>query len=132
MKDLERARHAFACAEGVRAEERKTRDEYKSRAQALGPNIVRSGLAAAVTFLDRERKDRSAAALLLTHLSQAKLPGLEGSTAVDGFAKGVRNLEVDHYILATREALALCLWLRRAVQAWPDEPPSSHESRGAA
>lgn len=132
MKDLERARHAFACTGQVAAAVRKP---YRSRAHALGPNILRSGLAAAVTFLEREagekRPEERAARDLLTHIASAPLPGLEGATTTN-VADKLRNLEVDDYILATREALALCLWLRRAVQAWPDEPARSQAAGDAA
>lgn len=132
MKDLERARHAFDCAERVATDVRKA---YRPRAHALGPNILRSGLAAAVTFLEREAGEKSpgqpAAQALVGHLALAKLPGLEGATASD-FPGRLRALDVDDYILATREALALCLWLRRAVQAWPDEPGGGRDAGGAA
>lgn len=132
MKDLERARRTFACADEVATEVRKP---YRSRAHALGPNILRSGLAAAVTFVEREAgtntAEQRAAQDLLSHLAKAKLPGLEGSSVHD-FADKLRKLDADHYILATREALALCLWLRRAVQAWPDEQTAAPAAGAAA
>ncbi len=122
MKDLERARRAFGCADEAWRDEA-ARAEYRSRVHALGPNVLREGLAAAVTFLEREQNKKPAARLLLRHLSQAELPGLDGKNA-ENFAGAVRALEVDDYILATREALRVCLWLRRAVQAWPDDAPA--------
>lgn len=121
MKDLDRARHAFAQAANVPPEKRK---EYRSRAHGLGPNILRHGLAAAVTFLEREGQD-SAAGLLLEHVASARIAGLDMGNDAHALPPRVRALSTDAYVLATREALRLCLWLRRAVQAWPDDAPAN-------
>jgi CRISPR-associated protein Cmr5 len=117
MRDLDRARHAFKEASAVAPAYRK---EYRSRAHGLGPAILRHGLAAAITFLEREGKE-SAAHILLGHIAGARLSGLNDASAAT-LPDKVRALGADAYVLATRETLRLCLWLRRAVQAWSDAP----------
>lgn len=83
----------------------------------LGATILRSGLSAALAGVER-RGDRGC--LVLEHLASAEVPGLEGATAAD-FARRVRALDVDGYILATREMMAVVTWLKRAVQAMFEE-----------
>ena len=111
MKDHERAQHAYERVRAVAAAER---DNYKVAVNALGPNVVRSGLAATIAFLER-RKDEGAKALR-DDLAAAGISGLEGSTAAD-FGDRIRRLGTKDYMLATREFMRVALWFKRAVQA---------------
>ena len=118
-RDQMRAHHAYACVAQVPVAER---DDYRVLVHAFGPNVMRSGLAAALTFVEREKGKRQAADRFLGHLGSAGVPGLEGAGA--GVASRVRDwLDTEDYMLATRELLAVSVWLKRAVQAgFPEEP----------
>jgi CRISPR-associated protein Cmr5 len=111
MKDHDRAQHAY---ERVRDLAEAERADYKVAVNALGPNVVRSGLAAAIAFLER-RKD-NAAKTLLGDLATSRISGLEHGTAAD-FGDRIRRLETKEYMLATRDFMRVALWFKRAVQA---------------
>lgn len=106
-RDQQRAQHAYQCVGKV---EENNRKDYKVQVNSFGANVLRSGLAAAVGFLERDK-----ASLFLEHLAGANIPNLEG--AGDKFPERVRELPLAEYMLATREALKMALWFRRAVQA---------------
>lgn len=110
LRDQWRARYAYTAVGSVPQDEQK---EYKIAVNDLGANIMRSGFLAAVAVLERRRKhgDR-----LLKHLADAGLPGLERVNPED-FPSKLRKLDTDSYILATREALRIATWLKRATQA---------------
>ncbi|GHH02695.1 type III-B CRISPR module-associated protein Cmr5 [Comamonas sp. JC664] len=103
--------------------------EYKPRVNGLGAAVLRDGLAAALSFLERERAKNEAARQLLKDLafclSQARLPGLSKPGLSDeSLPQEVRRLGLSEYMLATRESLRLLIWFRRAVQAtFPAEVP---------
>jgi CRISPR-associated protein Cmr5 len=128
-RDQKRARHAYDC---VRAVEAKQRDDYKTLVFGLGPSVMRSGLAAALAFVEREKKRTPAAARFLSDLgaADAGLPGLAGSG--EELPARVRALDdVETYMLATREVLKLTVWFRRAVQALyreADDAPAHSEA----
>jgi len=126
-RDQERAIHAYERVEKVPKD---LFEHYKAQVNTLGPTVLRSGLTAALAFLERKLKDMSdeqreraspqvkAAALLLDHLAGATLPGLEQVQQGGQLPEAVRRLEpLSAYMLATREVLHVALWLRRAVQA---------------
>lgn len=71
------------------------------------------GLLAALAAVQRlsERGAR-----LLDDLAKAGIPGLEARNGAE-VVKKTRELDVDTYMIATREALAVVGWLRRACQA---------------
>jgi CRISPR-associated protein Cmr5 len=110
LRDQCRALFAFKVVNEVPKDKR---DNYKIAVNDLGANILRSGLAAAVAAIER-LGDRGK--ILLKHLSQAGIPGLEEKNEIN-FAASVRQLDADHYILATRETLRVATWLKRAIQA---------------
>lgn len=114
LRNQQRALHAYDAVASV---ERQQRPDYKIAVNDLGANILRSGLCAAIASVQRlgSRGD-----VLLDHLASAGVPGLEGATAQD-LAERVRGLDVDGYILATREILQVAMWLKRAVQATFEE-----------
>lgn len=109
-RDQQRALHAYGCVAGVGPALR----EYKIAVDGLGANILRIGLCAALATLQREKGERGQT--VLEHLASAGLPGLEGATAAN-LAQRVYRLDVDAYMLATREAVRVATWLKRAAQA---------------
>ena len=116
-RDQERARQAYQWAKDAQAKHLAA--DYKVRINAFGSNVLRSGLVAAMAFLERDGKDE-ATRLLLDQLANAGIPGVatrEGKK----LAPAIRDLELNDYLLATREVLHLALWMRRAVQATFDE-----------
>ena len=110
LRDQRRALHAYDAVGSVPADMRK---DYKIAVNDLGANILRSGLCAAFASVQRLG---SRGNLLLGHLADAKIPGLENATASD-LAEKVRELDCDGYMIATREMLHVSTWLKRAVQA---------------
>lgn len=123
-RDQQRALHAYGCVEKV---DTKERNDYKVQVNSFGANILRSGLAAAVSFLER---DKDKALLFLGHLRTAHIPGIDLNSK-DSFPEQIRNLKLDAYMLATRETLKVALWFRRAVQAqsWGKD---EYDANGAA
>lgn len=110
LRDQARARFAYARVAAVPESERK---DYENAVLALGADILRVGLLAALAAVQRldKRGER-----LLADLARAAIPGL---SAEDGksLVEKARNLPVDAYMIATRETLAVVSWLRRACQA---------------
>ena len=112
-RDQLRALHAYKAVGEVKDE--KEQKDYKIAVNDLGVNILRSGLCAALATVQRVKGER-----LLAHLAAAEIPGLKDVKASDLVAR-VRNLDLDAYMIATREMLRVALWLKRAVQASFDE-----------
>jgi CRISPR-associated protein Cmr5 len=110
LRDQERARFAY---ERVAAVEQAERDDYENAVLGLGADILRVGLLAALAAVQR-LGDRGAR--LLDDLAAAKIPGLVARNGQELVAKA-RALDVDQYMIATRETLAVVAWLRRACQA---------------
>ncbi len=99
-------------------------EDYETAVKALGANILRSGLSAALADLMR-RKD--GAKELRKHLADSQIsqiPGLENVTERDLFSR-VNALYVGTYMLATRETLQVVMWLKRACDALFDTTPDS-------
>ena len=121
-RDQKRAAHAYKCVSEV---EPSLRKDYNARVNGLGAQVIRSGLAATVAFLERDR-DSAAVKLLFKHLLDANIPGVKRDPRTPAqdetrvVPDSVRALELEDYMLATQEFLAVALWFRRAVQA---EPP---------
>lgn len=110
LRDQARARFAYARVAAVPKERRK---DYENAVLSLGADIQRVGLLAALAAVQRlgERgKD------LLDDLAKANIPGLQATNGAELVAKA-RTLDVDPYMIATRETLAVVSWLRRACQA---------------
>ncbi|WP_338872954.1 type III-B CRISPR module-associated protein Cmr5 [Myxococcus stipitatus] len=120
-----RALRAYQC---VRAVPTGLRADYKPRVHGLGASVLRDGLAAALAFLEREKKadereplGTNAAKWLLNDLAKslesAPLPELNRRLTTMSLPDAVRELKLEEYMLATRETLRLLVWFRRAVQA---------------
>lgn len=119
-RDQDRALHAYARVTAyVKEASASERKDYKVAVNDLGAQTLRSGLAASLAFLERQVK-RKAVARLLDDLAGAGIPGLSGQgKELPGKA---RALDLDGYVLATRELLRVSQWFKRAVQATlPDE-----------
>lgn len=126
-RDQQRALHAYARAEAAQAKGKAYRGDYKVQVFGLGPHVMRSGLAGALAFIERD--PRPAASDFLKDLAEAGIPGL-GATAGTLPARVRQASSVDNYMLATREVLKLALWFRRAVQA--TFPTEDDPARGSA
>ena len=120
-RDQQRAVFAYTRAADVPPDKRK---DYEIALMALGANILRSGLVAAIADLQR-RKERGR--LLLDDLGRAGVPGIDAADV----AKSIRALPTAKYMLAQREMLLVVTWLKRAVQAtFEDKTPQP--AQGAA
>lgn len=111
-RDQERAQHAYKRVAEIPPMQLK---EYKVFVNGLGPNIIRSGLVAAVAFIQRNRsdlRDQFASDIASGLPTQWKVP-----LNLPGLAEHVRQVPHDQYMLLTREILRLSLWFKRAVQA---------------
>lgn len=97
----------------ARQKAKKGCEDYEIAVKALGPNILRSGLSAALADLMR-RKDK--ANKLREHIANSAIPGLQDVSEDDLFAR-VNSLDVGTYMLATRETLQVVMWLKRACAA---------------
>ncbi len=129
-RDQERARFAYQRV-GAVVKENWAR-EYRTQLYSLGANILRSGLSVAVGFVQRSARTKNqnqseAAECLLEHLIGAGLPGLSGHKNGDAFGDAVRGLDLDGYMLASREALAVVTWLERAAQVLIKDPADAME-----
>jgi len=111
LRDQRRALHAYEAVESIPDERRV---DYEIAVSDLGASVLRSGLAAALASLERQKGGRGG--LVLEHLAAAGIPGLEGATNAD-IAQRVRKLDAGSYMLGTREVLQVATWLKRAVQA---------------
>lgn len=115
-RDQERAKHAYTCVAEVKESEQK---DYKILVNGLGPNILRSGLAATLAFIERDKSGK-AVKLLLEHLAGAKIPGLvtkEGKELQGQEIFGhIRGTSMEEYMLITREVLKTTVWFKRAIQ----------------
>jgi CRISPR-associated protein Cmr5 len=134
-RDQERAAHAYGCANKVINSELQA--DYKSLVNAFGSHVMRSGLCAALAFVQRKqakdedaqaKRGHNAAGVFVGHLndylSRDSLLGLAQDKG--DLMTRVQGLPVHDYMLVTREVLALSLWFRRAVQAlMPDERPEA-------
>lgn len=116
-RDQERAIFAYDCVKQIRTKQagKEQFDDYKSMVQDFGATVMRNGLAAALAFVARRKGEASPA--FLAQLAGAGIPGLEKTKDGAGLLAAVCKLDVDEYMLATREVLHLAVWLRRAVQA---------------
>lgn len=114
FRDQYRALHAYEAVAKVPQEQQK---DYQGAVNDLGANILRSGLCAAISSVQRLG---ARGGVLLEHLASAGVPGLEGATA-QNLGQLVRGLDSDSYMIATRELLHIATWLKRAGQATFEE-----------
>jgi CRISPR-associated protein (Cas_Cmr5) len=96
-------------------------DKYEGAVQTFAATVLRSGLAVAVSVLERNRED-DGPKQLLSHLEDPAWGGVPGIPIQrperESWPSRVRAIEnVTDYMLATRELLAIATWLRRACRA---------------
>ncbi|GAB3438781.1 type III-B CRISPR module-associated protein Cmr5 [Insolitispirillum peregrinum] len=117
-RDQFRCSHAYQCVREI-LEKPEVKPSYRILVNDLGITIRRHGLSACFALLERKGgngRDGQAVALLLQHLAGSGVSVLQGVPGAD-IAEKVRELSLDEYMLATRELLAMAVWLKRAVQA---------------
>lgn len=119
-RDQKRACHAYERVKQVQKEELK---DYRVLINSLGPNIIRSGLVASLSFLQRYKGDKAKQHVACDLSKGLKLCGVleEEYDNVNDFADCVRKLGSEKYMLTTRETLKLVQWLKRALQAQKTE-----------
>ncbi len=124
-RDQERALRVHDAVRGLKEEDW---EDYKFAVRTLGVDILRSGLAAAMSGLERCGKMGD---LLREHLAQAGILGLHQPASADpvlrepvsaiNLSDKIRALPIDEYILATRETLQIIRWLTHATQETPTD-----------
>jgi CRISPR-associated protein Cmr5 len=114
LRDQLRARHAYASVASV---PHRDRDDYRIAVNSFGAHVIRTGLCAAIAWL--QRADTKGADLFLGHLDAAGIRGLAAAAGGGkaSFADRVHAADAADYMIATRDTLALVVWFRRAVQA---------------
>jgi CRISPR-associated protein Cmr5 len=141
-KDQERARNAYRLVHPLwiaylearntgdktaAAKAGKDCDDYEIAVKALGANILRSGLTAALAELMRRKANK-----VLEHLAYFPIPGLRPANEGANLLAKANNLSVGEYMLATRETLQVVMWLKRACEALFEdkEPPAPAREGG--
>jgi CRISPR-associated protein Cmr5 len=109
-RDQQRARHAYQCVGQVQ----NNREDYKIIVHDFGANIIRSGLVAAISFIERN-KNTQVVELFFQHLATASIPNIPNNGSQ--LPNKIRDLELEQYILVTREILKILVWFKRATQA---------------
>lgn len=116
-RDQVRALHAYQSVQQAVDTLGTARNDYRIAVNDLGIHVRRLGLAAALSQIEAEsRKHPGPSRLLLDHLGKAGITGLVG-TNYETIAGHARELDVNRYMLATRELLQVATWFRRAVQS---------------
>ena len=91
-------------------------DKYKIIVNGFCGTLVRSGLASAMSYLERD--GGPAAVLFRNHLAQALAPFLNHPRVTgQDLPAVVRALPDADYMLVSREALRAAVWYKRAIQA---------------
>lgn len=111
-KDQQRALRAYEWANAAKD----VLGEYEIAVQSFAAALLRSGFAAAVSVLERN-KDRSGYQRLLCNLACWPLPGIETKLSAEWPAQVRALTDVNQYMRATRELVLLLNWLRRACRA---------------
>lgn len=111
-RDQARAAHAYDVVSRLPKDDVKN---FKIVVNSFGATMLRGGLCAAVAWAQRYH-DPAASRRLLEALGAAGIAAVGPVEAAD-LAQTIRQLPPDGYMLATRDTLAVIVWLRRAVQA---------------
>ena len=115
LRDQLRARHAYSSVASV---PHRQQEDYRIAVNSFGSHVIRTGLCAAIAWLQRDGRDASD--LFLKHLDAAGIRGLatpSGGAKAASFVDKVHAADAQNYMVATRDTLALVVWFRRAVQA---------------
>lgn len=111
-RDQARAAHAYDVVDRLPKGDVKN---FKIVVNSFGATVLKGGLCAAIAWAQRYH-DPNASGRLLEALAEAGISGV-GRVKPRDLPKKIRELPPDGYMLATRDALAAIVWLRRAVQA---------------
>lgn len=119
MQTLEqkRAVTAYACVENIKT----NLEDYKIAVNTFGTTILRSGLSAAFCLVERKKSQNSMYEKLVAHLCESGFAiGKLNGHGVDilKIPELIRKLELQDYILTTRQILRAVFWLKRATQAY--------------
>lgn len=114
-RDQQRALAAYDALARVAEAPVPLRESYKVAVNGLSAHVMRSGLAAALAFLERSaaRDDRGGEATFLQDIG-ASLPHTHAAAPLPARA---RAADLAEYVLLTREVLKLAVWFKRACQA---------------
>ncbi len=126
-RDQLRAKHAYKCVEVLPTSDL---EDYKAVVSDVGTDIVRHGLATTLSWLRRGSRGK-VSALVLQHLASSGLHGIPEDTKGDQLLSLACDLDTPDYILTTREALRVVVWLKRAAQAMTDSHESSRANVGS-
>jgi CRISPR-associated protein Cmr5 len=111
-RDQARAAHAYDIVGKLPRDDVKN---FKIVVNSFGATVLKGGLCAAVAWAQRYH-DAAARDRLLEALGAAGIAGV-GRVSAAELPRTIRTLAAEDYMLATRDALAAIVWLRRAVQA---------------
>ena len=115
-KDQERALWAYKRA--CDADRDKHLDDYEIAVQTFAATLHRSGLAVAVSVLERNKSRSGYSSLLRDIAGRLPLHDDVQQSPIDAWPSAVRGLnDVSRYMVTTREVLACVTWLRRACRA---------------
>ena len=117
-RDQQRAAWAYESVYGLATEV--SFDNYRTLVNGLGANLIRSGLVATISFVQRYH-DKEARDALFEHLGNegglAHLECIRKRPTEEPLPTTIRGLKLEDYMLATREMMRLAQWLKRACQA---------------
>lgn len=111
-RDQARAAHAYQVVGSLDKDDIKN---FKIVVNSFGATVLKGGLCAAIAWAQRYH-DSQASGRLMAALGDAGIAGV-GQLKAGELPQRIRELPADSYMLATRDALAAIVWLRRAVQA---------------
>ncbi len=114
-RDQKRAELAYKAV-GAVPKKRDYWDGYKVLVNSLGPNVVRSGLVGALAFVQRYKPEK-VRERFGTDLAKSFPSTLNVGDSLSDMFTRVKNMDLDTYMVTTRECLYLAQWFKRAMQA---------------
>lgn len=123
-REQQRAAHAYRVVTEAHRQGGEVWARYEGLVMGLPVVILRCGLVGAVAWLRRQDGGER----VCKDLVAAKIPGLEGEAGE--LLPRVCALGLSHYMVATREAVKVAGWLKRAAQAMPKPPGAERTEVG--
>ena len=123
-RDQQRAKHAYHAVKQIGADDFKS---YKVLVNSLGPNVIRSGLAGALAFMQRY-KSAGARDTFGEDLATGFPKDFGVGKNLNAMVTRVTAMDLDTYMVATRECLKLAQWFKRATQAHSPQTRGTHET----
>lgn len=112
-REQARAQH---CYQRVRDLNEGQLKDYKVLVNGLGPNIIRSGFAGALAFVQRYR-NQEIAERFGKDLAEGLPEAFEIEDNLNSLTNSAFERDRTSYMLLTREILHLARWFKRAIQA---------------